>query len=674
MTSSIVIEQGQRYPNFLSTGNVTEIQSVNDPSETIEGPTPSQGEEALKILTAKEEAVEELRDLVIMRKILNDELVKPQTTNPRLLIQTKLALVEVMIHYMIFRKFLLGKERLREEMIKYHTDKINLLIKEQFSNVATSQRTSLCLDHPLNYSKEDHLEVMKFFTWMKVKQPYLTVPTINDMEEDLPRTVLGINSLVPLRKNGEASKRKLDSDLPQVEDNSEEIREIEKNLREQVLTVHTRDIFEGRFEVPEGMLKSEFPPGFFDPMVDCKDIPMSMTFQKYFEQTHQPGFPMFSGNNKAAGTSFPAFFEEFRRLVHLKREDKVPINMKFAILKCLVEKDSPADHIFSQFANRIDKRSSYVYAIRQLWLKFGKDNDKLLSKAKAALKATKPETAASQDQLDFVYTAIRCFDSLIQSGLDGKTAAKKTCKHILKNLDKQTLLKFMVRKGINYDNIFKYYETFPRMSLEELPIMLRHIYSLDQSDEEEDVPLVAKATPAEHLPVQKNADGKHAGYKAPVQCIFCKEKHHWARCTLPISAKRKAVVGKFKCLNCFNAKCEGGNNCPKDSYCKYCKDNSSLPKHSSFVCNNPKNPRVAAENISSEARAEAKKPKIEAKEEEVSKKTDTKTPPRPYVARSAEEGVKLSAALATLQEAVLGNHLSETAETVIKNADKVLKN
>jgi hypothetical protein len=212
------------------------------------------------------------------------------------------------------------------------------------------------------------------------------------------------------------------------------------------------------------------------------------------------------------------------------------------------------------------------------------------------------------------------------------------------------------------------------MSLEELPLILRQIYSLDQSDEEEDVALVAKATPVEHLPVQKNADGNHAGNKAPVQCIFCKEKHHWVKCTLPISAKRKAVVGKFKCLNCFNAKCKGGNNCEKDYYCKYFKDNSSLPKHSSFVCNNAKNPRVAAENLTSEARAEAKKPKVKPKEEEPSKETDAKTPPCPYVARSAEEGANLSAALATLQEAVLGNHLSETAETVIKNADKVLKN
>jgi hypothetical protein len=138
--------------------------------------------------------------------------------------------------------------------------------------------------------------------------------------------------------------------------------------------------------------------------------------------------------------------------------------------------------------------------------------------------------------------------------------------------------------------------------------------------------------------------------------------------------KRKAVIGKFKCLNCFNAKCKGGKDCKKDYYCKYCQDNSSLPKHSGSVSNNPKNPRVAAENINSEARAEAKKPKVEAKEEESSKKADVKTPPRPYVARSAEEGARLSAALATLQEAVLGNHLSETAETVIKNSDKVLKN
>jgi hypothetical protein len=336
--------------------------------------------------------------------------------------RTRFQLV-VTIHYAIFRKFLLGRERQREEMIKYHTDKINLLIKEQFSNVATSQRTSLCLDHPLNYSKEDHLEVMKFFTWMKVKQPYLTVPTINYMEEDLPRTVLGIKSQVPLWKKGEASERKLDSDLPQVEDNLEEIREIKKNLREQVLAVHTRDVFAFRFELPEGMLKFEFPPGFFDPMVDCKNIPMSMMFQKYFEQTHQPGFPMFSGNNKAAGTSFPAFFEEFWQLVHLKREDKVPINMKFAILKYLAEKDSPADHIFSQFANQIDKRLAYLYAIRQLWRGFGKDNGKLLSKAKAALKATKPETAAARDQLDFVYTAIRCFTTL---GLKGLKVVKTT--------------------------------------------------------------------------------------------------------------------------------------------------------------------------------------------------------------------------------------------------------
>jgi hypothetical protein len=158
----VIDQQGQINKNVPSTGDTTEAQSAA-PSDRLEGRRLSQIEEMLKALTAKEEASDELQDLALTRKILRDELAKPQTANPRLLVQTKLAVTEAMIHYGIFRKFLLGKGPQREEMIKYHTDMINLLIKDQFSNVATSQRTSLCIDHPLSFTKEDHLEVMKFF-------------------------------------------------------------------------------------------------------------------------------------------------------------------------------------------------------------------------------------------------------------------------------------------------------------------------------------------------------------------------------------------------------------------------------------------------------------------------------------------------------------------------------
>jgi hypothetical protein len=332
-------------------------------------------------------------------------------------------------------------------MLEFHSAEISRILDEHFTDVATAQRANLSISDPLNYTKEDHMIVLAIFTWMKAKQKAVTKDNHSELEQDLPK--VAFNLALPVPSKYTKSKRRHDAPVTwskrakrrwktKARDSSssssssssdsssdDEKRKEVKNAKSNLFKIRQPDLFQGRFTLPEGAEESQFPPGFFDPMVDCQETPTSMTFQSYFDTTKKPGFPRFSGDPTKSEMSFPAFFEKFRKMVHLKRGDKVDHGTKYTILLSLMEPSSPAHRILAQFENCTDMEEAYLLKVQQLWREYGSDNEKLLSSAKIGLKALKPASAQSDDQLQFAYDVVKSFTTMVQSGLSEKAAGKK---------------------------------------------------------------------------------------------------------------------------------------------------------------------------------------------------------------------------------------------------------
>ncbi len=493
--------------------------------------------------------MKELRQLVLNHRLLRDELVRPKTGLPPLLVTTKLAVVEIYIHYAIYRLTLCEKNSTQAQMLEFHSAEISWILEEQLTDMATAQRANLSISDPLNYSKEDHMTVLAVFTWMKAKQKDVTKDNHSELERDLPNVAFNLALPLPSKytkskrphaapvtwskrtkrrrktkaRDSSSSSSNSSSESSSDDDKRKEVTSAKGNL----FKLRQPDVFPGRFTLPEGAEESEYPPGFFDPMVDCQETPTSMTFQSYFDTTKKPGFPRFSGDPTKSEMSFPAFFEKFRRMVHLKRGDKVDHGTKYTILLSLMEPSSPAHRILAQFENCTDMEEAYLLEVQQLWREYGSDNEKLLSSAKIGLKALRPASAQSDDQLQFAYDVVKSFTTMVQSGLSERAAARKAFKHLWKNFDPAIVTLFTIETGITRGLLKTYYKDSPEASLIEVPAISRDIFSNLEEDKEGDISLSAPVTAWQksHGPRPANQAPKAAHVSEG--CIFCKTKDHF---------------------------------------------------------------------------------------------------------------------------------------------------
>jgi hypothetical protein len=488
-------------------------------------------------------------------------------------------------------------------MLEYHSAEISRILDEQFTDTATAQRANLSISDPLNYTKEDHMTVLAIFAWMKAKQKAATKNNHSELERDLPK--IAFNLALPLPSKYTKSKRRHDapvtwskrakrrrrtkprgsssssSDSSSESSSDDDKRKEVKSAKNNLFNIRQPDIFPGRFTLPDGAEESEFPPGFFDPMIDCQETPTSMTFQSYFDTTKKPGFPRFSGDPTKSEMSFPAFFEKFRRMVHLKRGDKVDHGTKYTILLSLMEPSSPANRILAQFENCTDMEEAYLLGVQQLWREYGSDNEKLLSSAKTGLKALKPASAQCDDQLQFAYDVVKNFTTMVQSGLSEKAAAKKAFKHLWKNFDPAVVTLFVIETGITRGQLKTYYLDSPKASLIEVPAILRDIFATLEEETEGDISLAAPVT------AWKKNYGPKAASQAPKaapdseSCLFCKTKdHHTWHCPKTVSERRKIALQLSKCLNCINPACSGGEACTARYFCKHCATmHPTTPNH-----------------------------------------------------------------------------------------------
>jgi hypothetical protein len=387
-------------------------------------------------------------------------------------------------------------------------------------------------------------------------------------------------------------------------------------------------------------------------------------------------FQKFSGEFKGGvQVAFPTFFEKFRVAVHLKREDKVPIAMKFIIFKSLIQSDSKAEDMLNLYNNREDIYRVYDECMRQFWKEFGTENKKMLSKLQSALNDLRPKSGSNQAQLEFVHEVIANFNLLLQCGMKERPAALKACKHVFEHMDERVCDRFLIQKKLSYDELDNYYFEHPRKQLMDVPSSLRKIFERRPDPVDEDITMTAKITekrgPTKSYPYKgeksKGVEAKDSPSKEawPRGCIFCGSNDHLSYlCHHPVAKRREIARDKGLCFNCMKKGCPGVAYCQKDTFCRTCNGiDPKRPKHSSWICNYGDNPYSRATQNAATTKSPPKAVKKESsiKQEHESPKNDQKKP-RPRYERSRNSGnlnptqvAKIVAALANLQEANEGS-------------------
>jgi hypothetical protein len=164
------------------------------------------------------------------------------------------------------------------------------------------------------YSKEDHARLIKLMDWIKNNVRQLNAENIQTLEKDLPTTMFGLTLDL---KAGVAGKRKYNSgskyDSNESSDGSddEERRTLHDSIRTQYTHMAPSNQLFGRMEIPAGRTEDEYPPGYFDPFIDCMELPTSMSFPQYFDHNYREAIEPFSGDPSNLGVAFPVFFEKF---------------------------------------------------------------------------------------------------------------------------------------------------------------------------------------------------------------------------------------------------------------------------------------------------------------------------------------------------------------------------
>ncbi len=548
-------------------------------------------------------------------------------------------------------------------MMRYLKHRIQEVLAICCTAKAEEERADLTKTYKVLFDQHLNEKVNQFFSWMKTYPPILTNENMTRLEIDLPTYILEYELDIK-GQDSKGTKRRHDDWISDESDSDEEMVTIQRSLHEQILCGNSQNIFPGRFTLPKGRSASEYPPGYFDCMIDTQEIPPNMTFPAYFELMVKKRFESFTGDHKT-GMSYPAFFEKFRVTVHLKREDRVPIEVKFITFKSLMKKGSVAESMLLIYKNRTDTHRAYDECMRQFWAEFGTNNRQTLLKLQTALSSIKPKGKWSQQQLEFVHEVISHFNLLLQCGVKDRSAVKM-CKHIFDNLDERITNLFALHKGIGLDGTDNYYLDNPRKHLMEIPATLRKIFEKIPEDADGDICMTAKATETkeegsnDHLLAKATAAFKKdfpPKANFPRECIFCGSKAHVSYlCPSSILKRREIIKDKGLCFNCLRKSCPGVTHCERDSFCKPCVSiDPNRAKHSSWICNYSDNSYARAVQTVTKPKEE-RKPEVKKENQDVPKKEEKKPATMRFFRPKGREYsqaqvAKIAAALASLHEA-----------------------
>ena len=628
--------------------------------------------------TLQHEKKKSLSRLIAVRDVLETECKRYTSNTPLIILKTKLAVAQCFVHYSILRAEILGKGLYRKLLIQYHSTKLCDILDANHKENLHEERRNMILSYSHGYSKEDHARMIKLMEWIKANVLQLNEENLVMLEKDLPTKIFDLELNIG-DKARKGRKRTQDrtmstSESESPDDSDDDQRVLKESLRTQLTHMAPSKATFGRFELPPGKKEEEYPPGYFDPFVDCAELPYSMTFTQYFDNNLREAIEPFSGDMSSLGVAYPVFFEKFRTKVHLKREDKVSIDMKFKIFASLLKDNSPAKKKLRLYNNWADTAAAYDECMRRFWKLYGMDREALLQQAKSNLGSIHPASNSEDDTLDFVYKCTEYFQTLVQNGMKSSSAAKKVCSHVITEIDPTLRMQYFNNKRINYDDMHRFYLDGPKKILLNFPSDFEAVYNCrkakkrkGEDSDDDDLSFNAKLTQSlinpnsshskskpQYSQTQKGPStygtsknkfqpkGEHTKQDThdgeggrinirPTRCFFCPGEHRPWDCPLSIPERIKIALGKSKCLNCLRPGCKGTKSCIEQSKCRFCPD---MPKHSSWICQRAKE---GYKDLQREEKAPTH-PKPEAK-----------TSAHSYGAYSATDAATIAASIAELK-------------------------
>jgi hypothetical protein len=224
-------------------------------------------------------------------------------------VSTRLAVVKLMIYYTMYRAELLKDGPQGPLMLRYLKLRINEIVEKNFFPQITQNRLNMTVMYRALYDHTLHEQVEKFFGWMKTQFPNLTRENISKLEINLPTYLFEFElDIKPQDGKGlKGRKRRFDDVFSDESDTEMEMDvqmvNVHRNLHEQIFSGNSRNIFPGRFTLQPGRSASEYPPGYFDCMIDTQEVPPNMTFPSYFDSMVRHSFQQFSGEFKRRHSS-----------------------------------------------------------------------------------------------------------------------------------------------------------------------------------------------------------------------------------------------------------------------------------------------------------------------------------------------------------------------------------
>jgi hypothetical protein len=647
--------------------------------------------------TLQYEKKKSLSRLTAVRDVLETECKRHTSDTPLIILKTKLAVAQCFVHYSILRAEILGKGLYRKLLTQYHSTKLCDILDANHKENLHEERRNMILSYSHGYSKEDHARMIKLMEWIKANVLQLNEENLFTLEKDLPTKIFDLKLEIGEkatrgRKRTPGERGHLTDSESEPDDSDDDRRALKDSLRTQLTHMAPSRATFGRFELPPGKREEEYPPGYFDPFVDCVDCPYNMTFVQFFDNNLREGIEPFSGDTSRLGVAYPVFFEKFRTKVHLKREDKVSVDMKFKIFASLLKDNSPAKKKLRLYNNWADTAGAYDECMRRFWKLYGMDREALLQQAKSNLGSIHPTSNSEDDTLDFVYQCTEYFQTLVQNGMKSSSAAKKVCGHIITEIDPTLRMQYFNNKGIKYDDMHRFYLDGPKKILLNFPSDLEAVFNCrkakkrkEEDSDDDDVSFNAKLT---HSLINPNSSyskpkaqysraqgqGEPSSFKSnkfqpkgertrqyahphtdegktnfrPIKCFFCPGEHRPWDCPLSIPERIKVALGRSKCLNCFKPGCKGTKLCSEPSKCRFCPD---TPKHSSWIC------QRATEGYKELQREERPPP---------SAGPEAKTLTRPQGHYSAMDAATIAASIAALknsQDTLLAALATKTEDT-----------
>lgn len=472
----------------------------------------------------------------------------------------------------------------------FRVEELKGLISALLSQHGREVRDELLREEPL-YLKPEDFKVDTLLTGLQQALEGNSLANWVSNMDVLPKQVLDIGVLTPMGQP-DLSLRAAYSDTSQQSD----------HLKVQPSSQYGRLLSNGGSNDKMVSLKGELPPGWH------VDKPRSLKSDRDFGETFRNNFlhlyiPRFSGKN---GMTFTKLWALFRTHVHCLAEDQVTQSEKLCFLLKVMEKDSDPWETVNNYIHSHEPEKAYEECMRELYSTYVRKTDSEKEQACKALKDLEPMSDESGDQERFARKVFHQHSDLVHGGYTQEDAAKKIIKYLQKKLERRFLSDLYVK--LNIEDELDWFKSDPLEAMQSMKIALSKVFRRFEHQESQKSLVGASMAgkynkfrnPEKPDKGQPNQESKYkrkrrdskkdlkalvevATSSMPGGCECCGQPDHRIQnCPLPVAERKRILMKKKTCTNCFSPNCP--IPCPKPPGCNTCIGKGKGGRHSPWVC------------------------------------------------------------------------------------------